>query len=195
MLTKRRLRISWSRNSRYLLTSSKDWNAIIWDLSSLCEPPLRHSSLRFDASVVSASFHPKNRCVSCGPSNSLKVYCHDSQIILALLATGEAYVCDLRKQNRSRIELLETITDEGLEEEENNGQGILRYISSVFHHLGLLLMLASCRSPMTAARFDPTGKNIFVGTASGSILVFNTRTKTVKGPCFTHRLHFKHLLR
>jgi hypothetical protein len=32
---------------------------------------------------------------------------------------------------------------------------------------------------MTAARFDPTGKNIFVGTASGFLLVFNTRTKTV----------------
>jgi len=109
-----------------------------------------------------------------------EAYCHDSQIVLALLATGEAYVCDLRKQNRSRIELLETITDEGLEEEENNGQGILRYISSVCHYSGLRLILVSCRSPMTAARFDPTGKNIFVGTASGSILVFNTRTKTVK---------------
>ncbi len=35
-------------------------------------------------------------------------------------------------------------------------------------------------SPMTTARFDPTGKNIFVGTASGCILVFNTRTKIVR---------------
>ena len=32
---------------------------------------------------------------------------------------------------------------------------------------------------MKVARFDPTGKNVFAGTASGNILVFNTRTKIV----------------
>ena len=32
---------------------------------------------------------------------------------------------------------------------------------------------------MTVAQFDPTGRHIFVGTSTGSILVFNTRTKTV----------------
>ncbi|TFY80416.1 hypothetical protein EWM64_g3606 [Hericium alpestre] len=32
---------------------------------------------------------------------------------------------------------------------------------------------------MTTARFDPSGKHIFVGTSAGSILVFNTRTKTM----------------
>ncbi|KAF8966453.1 WD40-repeat-containing domain protein [Flammula alnicola] len=130
--------IDWSRNSRYLLTSSKDWNVLIWDLASVCDPPQRHSSIRFDAPVVSASFHPKN-----------------SQIVLVLLATGEAYVCDMRKKHRSRIELLETILDEGEDED------------------------APMRSPMTVARFEPTGKNIFVGTASGFLLVFNTRTKTM----------------
>jgi COMPASS component SWD1 len=104
-------------------------------------------------------------------------------------------VCDLRKQNRSRIELLETITDEGLEEEENNGQGMMRYIICVFYHSWVILILVMCRSPMTAARFDPTGKNIFVGTASGSILVFNTRTKSVKTPCFKHLRYIKYLVR
>ncbi|KAF8164304.1 COMPASS complex protein [Pholiota molesta] len=132
--------IDWSRNSRYLLTSSKDWNVLIWDLASDCDPPQRYASIRFDAPVVSASFHPRN-----------------SQIILVLLATGEAYVCDNRKQQRSRVELLETILDEGDDEE------------------------GPIRSPMTTARFDPTGKNIFAGTASGFILVFNTRTKTMIG--------------
>ena len=34
-------------------------------------------------------------------------------------------------------------------------------------------------SAMITARFDLSGKHIFVGTSSGSILVFNTRTKTV----------------
>lgn len=52
--------LSWSRHSRYVLTSSKDWNVIIWDLASECDPPQRHSTIRFDAPVVSASFHPRN---------------------------------------------------------------------------------------------------------------------------------------
>jgi hypothetical protein len=34
-------------------------------------------------------------------------------------------------------------------------------------------------SAMITARFDLSGKHIFVGISSGSILVFNTRTKTV----------------
>ena len=32
---------------------------------------------------------------------------------------------------------------------------------------------------MTVARFDPSGKFVFIGTSAGTILVFNTRTKTV----------------
>lgn len=62
-------------------------------------------SLRFDAPVVTASFHPKN-----------------SKIVLVLLATGEAYVCDQRKARHSRVELLETILDEGEDED-----GPIRY--------------------------------------------------------------------
>uniref|UniRef100_A0A8H7XZC7 WD40 repeat-like protein n=1 Tax=Psilocybe cubensis TaxID=181762 RepID=A0A8H7XZC7_PSICU len=137
--------IDWSRNSRYLLTSSKDWNVIIWDLSSTYDPPQRQKSLRFDVPVVSASFHPKN-----------------SQIVLVLLATGEAYVCDSRKQHRTRTELLEPLPDEVEEDEENAGHG-------------------TQRAGMTVARFDPSGKNIFVGTDNGYLLVFNTRTKIMIG--------------
>ena len=33
----------------------------------------------------------------------------------------------------------------------------------------------------TVARFDPTGRYVFVGTSNGSILVFHSRTKTVRG--------------
>ena len=55
---------SWSRNSQFVLTSSKDWNVIVWDLASECDPPQRFTTVRFDAPVVSASFHPRNRYVS-----------------------------------------------------------------------------------------------------------------------------------
>lgn len=35
---------------------------------------------------------------------------------------------------------------------------------------------------MKIARFDPSGRNIIAGTASGNLLVFNTRTKIVGLP-------------
>ncbi|KAJ7593132.1 WD40 repeat-like protein [Mycena floridula] len=82
--------IDWSRNSRFVLTSSRDWNVIVWDLSSTCDPMQRHSTVRFDVPVVFATFHPRNR-----------------KIILALTITGEAYLVDLRKEHLSRVELAE----------------------------------------------------------------------------------------
>lgn len=54
-------RRSWSRNSRYVLTASKDWNIIVWDLASPHDPPHRHATIRFDAPIVAANFHPRNR--------------------------------------------------------------------------------------------------------------------------------------
>ncbi|KAF5388144.1 hypothetical protein D9615_000017 [Tricholomella constricta] len=133
--------LDWSSNSRWVLTSSKDWNVIKWDLASKCDPIQRHSTIRFDGPVVSAYFHPRN-----------------NNIILALLSTGEAFVSDLRKDQRSRVELCE-VQDESDSEGNSN----------------------RLRSMMTVARFDPSGKHIFVGTSSGSVLVFNTKTKTA-GP-------------
>ncbi|KAJ8086078.1 chromatin binding protein [Marasmius tenuissimus] len=131
--------LDWSRHSRYVLTSSKDWNVIIWDLSSTCDPPQRLATIRLDAPVSWASFHPRN-----------------SQIILILTSTGEVYLQDLRPSYRERFELCEP-QEEG--EDEESGR----------------------RAAMTVARFDPSGKQIFVGTSSGHILVFNTRTRIMVG--------------
>lgn len=47
-----------------MLTSSKDWNVVVWDLSNECDPVQRHATVRFDAPVLAAYFHPRNRCVS-----------------------------------------------------------------------------------------------------------------------------------
>ncbi|EJF63084.1 COMPASS complex protein [Dichomitus squalens] len=131
--------VDWSHNSRYVLTSSKDWNVIVWDLASDSEPPRRRSTIRFDVPVVFASFHPKN-----------------SKIILVLLSSGEVYIVDQRKEYKGRYELIEA-----LDESDDEGQ----YNRS--------------RSAPTAARFDPSGKHVFVGTTLGTLLVFNTRTKTM----------------
>ncbi|KLO10157.1 WD40 repeat-like protein [Schizopora paradoxa] len=125
----------WSRNSRFVLTASKDWNVVIWDLASDVDPPQRYTTIRFDAPVLSASFHPRNM-----------------QIVLVLLATGDAYLVDLRKEFQGRVELVEEVEEE---EEFSN------------------------RAALTVAKFDPSGRYIFVGTSQGTILVFNTRSKTL----------------
>lgn len=50
---------SWSRNSRYVMTSSRDWNCVLWDL----ETGDRVKTIRFDSPVSGASLHPRNRFV------------------------------------------------------------------------------------------------------------------------------------
>ncbi|KAJ7179564.1 COMPASS complex protein [Mycena filopes] len=87
--------IDWSRHSRYLLTASKGLEP------STCVPAQRCTTLRFDAPVVSASFHPRN-----------------SRIILTLMSTGEAYLVDQRKTHRARVELCEV-----QEESDEEGAG------------------------------------------------------------------------
>ncbi|KAI0346972.1 WD40 repeat-like protein [Trametopsis cervina] len=132
--------VDWSRNSRYVLTASKDWNVVVWDLASDTDPPKKKTTVRFDAPVASASFHPRN-----------------SQILLVLLSAGDAYLVDMRKKYRSmRVELCE-VEDETEYESQMNKP----------------------RSALTVARFDPSGKHVFMGTAASHILVFNTRTKTM----------------
>jgi COMPASS component SWD1 len=88
-------------------------------------------------------------------------------------------VCDMRKEYKSRVELLEILIEEGNvdEDDENNGNARVRYDSRC--SLKPLSYLVHFRFPMTVARFDPSGKFIFIGTASGKVLVFNTRTKIV----------------
>ena len=113
--------ISFSRNARYVLTGSKDWNVCVWDLASETDPPKRKAMIRFDAPVVSAYFHPRNRCVSTAQLSepALKISPR-SQIILVVLAPGEAYIVDLRKQHRGREELCEPPDENESEEDEHN---------------------------------------------------------------------------
>ena len=89
------------------MTSSKDWNVIIWDLVRLSDvdPPQRKRTIRFDAPVVSAAFHPRNRFVILSIAIYRRLITFHSQILLVLLSTGEAYIVDLRKDYKGRFEL------------------------------------------------------------------------------------------
>ncbi|KAL1732866.1 WD40-repeat-containing domain protein [Schizophyllum commune] len=71
--------LDWSRNSRYLLTGSADWNVAIWDLQDRTKPAQRMMTFRHDLPVLSAQFHPRN-----------------SKIILVAIQ-GDMYIYDLRQ--------------------------------------------------------------------------------------------------
>ncbi|KAK8850581.1 hypothetical protein IAR55_004500 [Kwoniella newhampshirensis] len=123
--------LSWSRNNRYLLTASQDSTAIIWDLSVLTHPLLspqtpsssststsgkasssspRACTIRFDAPVSHASFHPRN-----------------TKIVLAVLSCGEVVLVDLRKEGGGRWNLEDVV--EG--EEDAVEDGVTRKRSSM----------------------------------------------------------------
>ncbi|KAB5594207.1 Retinoblastoma-binding protein 5 [Ceratobasidium theobromae] len=124
--------VSWSRNSRYLLTSSKDWNCIIWDMSN----GERSATIRFDAPVLQASFHPRN-----------------SKLMLVTLQSQQTFLVDLRKGTRSRTELVDTQA-----QQLSPNQDRMKTITAVF---------------------SPDGKTIQVGTSTGVLATFNTRSKAL----------------
>ncbi|KAG8886706.1 chromatin binding protein, partial [Tulasnella sp. 403] len=78
--------VSWSRNAKYLLTASKDWNCVIWDLAS----GERRQTIRFDTPLLGAAFHPRT-----------------SKVILVTLASYQCFLVDLRLKEGSRTELLD----------------------------------------------------------------------------------------
>ncbi|WVQ95571.1 hypothetical protein IAU59_002668 [Kwoniella sp. CBS 9459] len=166
--------LSWSRNSRYLLTSSHDATAIVWDLSILSHPSLRPRTpatssssfetaasasssktpllsttasgvsarahtIRFDAPVASAVFHPRN-----------------SKIVLATLTCGEVVLVDLRDGSKTVLKD-EVEGDEGDQEEG----------------------ASSKRSSMACAVFSPCGSRIYAGTTGGVLLVIDPLSKFV----------------
>ncbi|MBW0462736.1 hypothetical protein O181_002451 [Austropuccinia psidii MF-1] len=146
--------LDWSRNSRYLLSSSRDWNVIIWDLQS----GERRDTIRFDAPVTSAHFHPLNSKV----------------VVVTLQSQEEAIFVDLRSQG-GRWELDSrqvdpatalakkppSIENANQQDEESSGKFNSR----------------RKRQTATVARFNPSGDLVYVGTSMGTLHVFDSRTK------------------
>ncbi|KAK9455695.1 WD40-repeat-containing domain protein [Dipodascopsis uninucleata] len=51
--------LSWSRDGRYLLSSSRDWKCILWDLKD----GSREKTIKFDTPIWNAELHPHNNQV------------------------------------------------------------------------------------------------------------------------------------
>ncbi len=109
-----------------------------------------------------------------------------SQVLLVLLAPGEAYIVDLRKKARiQRVELCEMQDDSDDESQMNRS----RYVGPILfcNRKNIESGRFVSSSAMTVARFEPSGKHVFVGTSTGSVLVFNTRAKSASIVSFEWR--------
>ena len=93
---------------------------------------------------------------------------------------GDTYLVDLRKMHRGCAKLFQ-VQEESDEEAQ---MATLRSVRSMreawAQSPSLLSHLSPPRSAMTVVHFDLSGKHVYVGTSVGSILVFNTRTKSVR---------------
>ncbi|GAA6020877.1 hypothetical protein JCM11491_000017 [Sporobolomyces phaffii] len=171
--------VCWSQNSRYLLSASRDWNVIIWDLSSSAFSTVtgeRRNTIRFDAPVTSANLHPSN----------------SKLCVVTLHAQTQPVFIDLRKESNGRWELEvpppeeeekqprrrvraengeEVVSGEAEEEEEEEEQEEDEEEEEDEEWIRRNRELA------TLARFNPRGDLIYVGTNKGNINIWDVRTK------------------
>lgn len=83
-------RCSWSRNSRYLLSSSQDWKCVLWDLRD----GARLRTVRFEAPVYIAEMHPYNQYVP-KPIESFFAYKIRSLLFVASVFDDQPVLVDI----------------------------------------------------------------------------------------------------
>ncbi|GAA5893792.1 WD40 repeat domain-containing protein [Sporobolomyces salmoneus] len=163
--------VCWSQNSRYLLTASRDWNVIIWDLSSSAFSTVkgeRRNTLRFDAPVTSANLHPRN----------------SKLCVVTLHAQTQPVFVDLRKESQGRWELEVPPPEEEEKparrrttEENGEGVGMEEDVEEEEEEEEDEAYIRRNREVATLARFNPRGDLIYVGTNRGNINIWDVRTK------------------
>lgn len=144
--------LDWSKKSKYLLSASRDWNVIVWDLLS----GERRETVRFDAPVTSAQFHPKNSKV----------------IVVTLQSQEEAIFVDLRSQG-GRWEL-DFRSGDNLPDPSQPGS--VAQVQDDAPRRGRHGARRK-RQAATVVRFHPSGNLVYVGTSQGALHVFDARTK------------------
>lgn len=151
--------VCWSRNSRFLLSASSDGTAVVWDL----ERNERVETVRFGSAVVNAQFHPGN-----------------ARVFVATLATGQVVVVDLRPATRGRREVFDhsaSLGEGGPDQVmDDDGKGKQRATDE------------SSRPPvsLTFARYNPSGRRLYVGTKKGELLMLDSHSHEVRWPVLLH---------
>ncbi|KAK1923259.1 WD40-repeat-containing domain protein [Papiliotrema laurentii] len=166
--------ISWSRNNRYIATGSLDSIIIIWDLAPLpnslllpltphydslasnksqnaaaAAPMARRHTIRLDAPVSDAQFHPRN-----------------AGILLVSLGVNEVYLVDLRPGGgKNRVEDVGEIAEP---DAEGQGEGE-----------GSSTERERKKATLACAAWSPCGSRIYAGSTQGELLVFDPVSRAV----------------
>jgi len=152
--------LDWSHCSSFLLSASRDWNLILWDLRS---PDAARITVRFDAPVTSAQFHPINR----------------KMLLATLQSQEEAIFVDLRSQG-GRWELDARSSSEPLPSQNGDLPDVSLESPEKDHAVSAGKRASRRkRQAATVARFNPSGDLIYVGTSQGMLHIFDCRTKVL----------------
>ncbi|KAK9370535.1 WD40-repeat-containing domain protein [Lipomyces kononenkoae] len=93
--------LSWSRDGRYLLSSSRDWKCILWDLKD----GSREKTVRFESAIWGAELHPFNH-----------------QIFIAALLDDSPTLVDFSDNTIRKHLLFSAPLQKDDEEEEDEGE-------------------------------------------------------------------------
>ncbi|KAH8930126.1 WD40 repeat-like protein [Atractiella rhizophila] len=161
--------ISWSRNGRHVLSASRDWNVIIWDLKH----GERSDTIRFDAPVSSAEFHPQNRKLI------LVTLALQSEAVLVDLTSGMRWELDVAthpnleegSKKRKEYSTVARFTPTGDFIYVGTSQGNLRIFDANTKQLVNTVPLTA-PALIKTLRFDKRGSSIVTNSSDRSIRVF-----------------------
>ncbi|KAK9467567.1 WD40-repeat-containing domain protein [Lipomyces arxii] len=158
--------LSWSKDGRYLLSSSRDWKCILWDLKD----GSRETTVRFESAIWGAELHPFNH-----------------QIFVASLFDDSPTLVDfsdgtIRKHLLSSAPLQKTSRDDDDEDED---------VDMDADHLRVE---KQDKQSTLVATFTRTGHYIFTGTSKGWLNVIDAETlQTVRSERLTNS-NIKHIV-
>ncbi|GAA5878946.1 hypothetical protein JCM3774_000668 [Rhodotorula dairenensis] len=173
--------VCWSGDSRYLLTASRDWNAIIWDLSAGAADTLRgerRHTVRFDAPITSAALHPRN----------------SQLLVVTLHGQTQPVFVDLRDEGGGRWELEPPPDEDEVADDEDEEMETIREISTYarFNPRGDLIYVGTSRGNIhiwdvqtkewlwTEYVGSPTAVKHLEFNTSGSALVLNSQDRCIR---------------
>ncbi|KAI9340878.1 WD40-repeat-containing domain protein [Obelidium mucronatum] len=162
--------LSWSRNGQFLLSASKDWNCILWDLTDPMSPlSVKDCVLRFGSPVVMASMYTINE--EDGNLKDSRISMHESdktsvnefRIVVSCL-NQYPYIISLTR-NKERGGHGGYIEDRAFLVNLDEGDVDLTKSSEFIQ--------------TTVVSFDSTGKFIFLGNAKGIVTVVDEASRSV----------------